>query len=207
MTPLTLEEAMDDFNLATAWAPAAIDQELPEPSADGACCVGARLGMHLNVGYDHPYGLPYYLLGADAWARSMGATRAHAILLLRQAGAGFNPFSALPWETAVEEVAMTLRTIEELPSLVGANLRRADLRGADLSGWDLHGADLSGANLERANLSETNLSEACLFYANLLHAVLKDTHLEGADLRYAQAKWSSFGQAHTRGAQMPPGAP
>ena len=166
---------------------------------NGRCCAGARLAHALSV----PSG--GYVDGMRAFARSMGCNEAQLILLLRQAGAGHNPFGAWAWPNKPAEVWRNLMEIEDFPEtrgtklsllnmdratmpqadLAGANLAytilsRADLRRADLSGADLSGADLSGANLAGANLAGANLSDA-----NLKGADLTGANLAGADLTLA----------------------
>ena len=119
--------------------------------ADGKCCAGARMAHALGVASGN------FLEGADAWAKEMGGNRAHAILMLRHAGAAYDPFGPEDWPLNPLEVWANLSAEEDLPDLRGANLRGVDLRGADL-----RDAYFTGANLEEADLSGADLRGACL---------------------------------------------
>ena len=130
---------------------------------------------------DHPYSLP------DAWGRMMNANRAHLVIMLREAGAGHDPFGDVEWSSTPAQVWENLAQMEQLPDLKGADLSgidfkwadlaHANLSGADLSGTDLRWADLTAADLTGANLSNTNLS-----WASLMEADLQDADLRGAIL-------------------------
>ena len=139
----------------------------------------------------HPYSLP------DAWGQMMNANRAHLVIMLREAGAGHNPFSDSEWSSTPAQVWENLAQMQQLPDLKGADLsgvdfKWADLGSAELSNMDLSGtdlrwadltaADLTGANLCNANLSWANLMEADLQDADLRGAILNRTNLTGADL-------------------------
>ena len=144
----------------------------------------------------HPYSLP------DAWGRMMNANRAHLVIMLREAGAGHDPFGDAEWSSTPAQVWENLAQMEQLPdlkgadlsgidfkwadlahaNLSGADLSGTDLRWADLTGADLTGADLTGANLSNANLSWASLMEADLTGSDLRGAILNRTNLTGADL-------------------------
>ena len=131
---------------------------------DGRCCAGARMAHALGVETG------VFLDGADAWAREMGGNRAHVILLLRQAGAGRDPFGPEEWPVCPRQVWARLSEEEDLPVLAGADLQWADLRGADL-----RDADLTGANLKGADLTDADLRGACLEGANLDQVIFSET--------------------------------
>ena len=169
--PMTIAQAAQHTRaavLAGKWS-----QREGKFSLNGPCCVGAKLAHCLEAGND-------YLAGADAFAQLMGATRAHVILLLRQAGAGFNPLSGDPWPHDREMVWNALAQIEAMPDLRGANLQGVDLECVDLRGADLRGAVLCRTNLRGANLRGTDLRGADLRGACLEGAKLRGTGLEGA---------------------------
>ena len=156
-------------------------------SGDRSCCVGAHLARALGVarGVAHDY-----RVGVDTWAGTFGGNRAHAILLLRQAGAGHDPFSRNPWPEPPSRVWDRLAQVDALPTLVGADLSWVSLHGAglrdeDLSGTDLTGADLYDAQMAGATLAGANLTGANLTYANLLVADLSGAILRGAWVTYA----------------------
>ena len=81
----------------------------------------------------------HYKNGIDAWAKEMNTTRAHIIIMLREAGAGKNPISTNQWENSPIEVYKNLCKIEELPSLESADLSNLTLDNIDLSGLKLIG--------------------------------------------------------------------
>ena len=131
---------------------------------DGRCCVGARMAHALGVDTGN------FLDGADAWARDMGGNRAHVIVMLKRAGAGPDPLGPKEWPRSPRDVWARLSEVEELPTLVAADLRWADLRGADLAG-----ADLTGANLKGADLTSADLRGVCLDGANLEDVTYSET--------------------------------
>ena len=120
---------------------------------------------------DHPYSLP------DAWGRMMNANRAHLVIMLREAGAGHDPFGDVEWSSTPAQVWENLAQMEQLPDLKGADLSGIDFKWADLAHANLSDADLSNANLSWASLMEANLQDA-----DLRGAILNRTNLTGADL-------------------------
>ncbi len=169
---------------------AQIDQANGYYGEDSPCCVGAHLAHCLA-------GQVNFRDGLNAWAKLIGGTVAHAIVLLRTCGAPHDPFGQSPWEFPVAEVFRRVTQIENLPSLVGADFTnidfyKADLSGANLSGAtffqaclakaNLSGSNLAGANLSEANLFGANLSNADVSGANVLGAYLVRVNITGADL-------------------------
>ena len=200
-----------------------IDQEIGWYNEGVPCCVGAHLANILGEETNERD----FLDGIDAWAELMGGNRAHAILLLRQAGAGISPIGNLAWSLPLSEVWENLKKIEELPSLVGADLADEILCYADLSDSDftkanfadsdLKGSVFNNANLTRARftfayLCDANFEGANLFCANLLHANLSDANLtnailigadlSGADLSGAILKGANLSSANLKGAKI-----
>ena len=96
---------------------------------------------------------------------------------------------------------------EVIPSLAGADLRKAILRGADLRKADLRkailrGADLREADLREADLDGVKLSEAILRVAKLSVAILRGADLRGADLRGADLVRAYLAGARLDGARL-----
>ena len=89
----------------------------------------------------HPYSLP------DAWGRMMKANRAHLVIMLREAGAGHDPFGNAEWSSTPAQVWENLARVEQLPILDGADLSGVDFKWADLGFAKLPNADLTGADL------------------------------------------------------------
>ena len=133
-----------------------LDQSQAQWRADGKCCAGARRAHTLGVTSGD------FLEGADAWAKEMGGNRAHAILMLRHAGAAYDPFGPEDWPLKPLEVWANLSSEEDLPDLRGANLWDVDLRNADFTGANLEWADLSGADLREACLDRANLNKVTI---------------------------------------------
>ena len=146
-----------------------ITQSQGQWQEDGRCCVGPRMAHAPGVVSGN------FLDGADAWAREMGGNRAHVILMLRRAGAGWDPLGAEEWPKSPRRVWASLSDEEELPLLAGADLRGTDLRGADLRGADLRNGDFTGANLAGADLTGADLRGACLDGANLEQVTFNET--------------------------------
>jgi hypothetical protein len=78
-----------------------------------------------------------------------------------------------------------LMTLALQPSLENISLARQDLRAAFLRGRNLQRSDLGEAKLQRANLAEVRLNDAVAIGA----------HFDGADLRDAQMRRATFGDA------------
>ena len=182
------------------------DQRKPNATADPEipCCVGAKMALALHVA-ENCY--TDYVRGADTWAKLMGLSRAHVILLLRQAGAGYDPLSGSDWYCSREAVWQNLIEIEEAPELRYASLRRADLEGADLSGTDLVGADLRDANLTEASLEGADLTGADLrgsrcWDMNARSATLREVNLESARLESADLRNADLTRANLTKAKL-----
>lgn len=199
--------------------PYRIDQTYGSYSEELPCCVGAHLAHILRC--VSPNFLDY-LAGVDAFAELMGGNRAHVILMLRSAGAAYNPLSTSSWPIPIKEVWQNLMQIETLPSLQNADLRGADLRGADLCHADLRDAylrktvfshaylrkadlcyaDLRKADVRGADVRGANLCYANLYGADLCHANLSGADLRGADLRHADLRQANLFSADVRGADL-----
>ena len=138
---------------------------------NGQCSQAARLCHALSSESLHLYDLP------DAWGRMMGANHAHLVIMLREAGAGHDPFGDTEWPLSPAQVWENLARVEQLPDLNGADLSGVDFKRSNLGGADLTGADLTGTDLRWAGLAGANLSNA-----DLRGAVVGGTALDGADL-------------------------
>ncbi len=139
----------------------------------------ARLFHALSSENVHPYALP------DAWGRMMGANRAHLVIMLREAGAGHDPFGDAEWSSTPAQVWENLARVEQLPTLNGADLSGVDFKWADLGWANLSNADLTGTDLRWANLTGVNLTGANLSNTDLRWTSLMDADLSNADLRGA----------------------
>ena len=161
--------------------PGLIDQEVGGHTPNRPCCVGSHLAHFLG-------GKTSFRYGIKAFCGVIGANQAQAILMLREAGAPARPFGGKKWPKPPAEVFAALTKIEELPSLVGADLTSENLAGANLKGANLRCINLVGANLRGADLAGANLAGANLERADLKGANLEGANLKGADLRGANLK-------------------
>ena len=160
------------------------------------CCFGAHVA-HVLAGKE------YYREGMEALCADWDCNMAQVVLMLRECGAGRNPFGGDEWETPPAEVLRRIAgRYEEPPSLQGAHLRGASLFYANLEGAQLEGADLRGAGLEGAQLQGANLKGAKLRNANLFSANLEGANLRGADLRGAILRHANLIGAILEGAQL-----
>ena len=112
----------------------------------------------------------------------MKANRAHLVIMLREAGAGHDPFGNAEWSSTPAQVWENLAQVEQLPNLNGADLSGLDFKWADLDGADLSNADLTGANLRWASLMDTNLPGADLRGAIVDGTILVEADLTGANV-------------------------
>ena len=159
------------------------------------CCVGAKLAWELEQSVS-------YINGAKAFCELIGANYAQIIVMLKNAGAGDNPFGASKWPEDPHEVFKNLEKIEKLPSLEGADLRFMALRGAKLKWANLKNSDLEDADLRYSNLRNTDLSGANLRGARLKNADLGGANLEGADLSGADLTCADLSWARLEGAVL-----
>ena len=148
---------------------------------NGQCSLEARLCHALSSENVHLYDLP------DAWGRMMGANRAHLVIMLREAGAGHDPFGDTEWTISPAQVWENLARVEQLPDLNGADFSGVDFKHADLTGTDLRWAGLAGANLSNADLrgaivGGTSLDRADLTGANMTGVCLNHAYLDQARL-------------------------
>ena len=156
----------------------------------------AQLFHPLSSENVHPYSLP------DAWGRMMNANRAHLAIMLREAGAGHDPFRNAEWSSTPAQVWENLAQVEQLPDLKGANLSGVDFKWADLGWANLSNVDLTGTDLRWADLTAADLTGANLSNANLSWASLMDAELQGADLRGAIVNRTNLTGADLTGTNM-----
>ena len=165
-----------------------IDQTVGNYTNDETpCCVGAHMANLLDVSQNAPRD---FLNGVDAWISLVYGNRAHAILMLRHAGAGKKPLSTEKWPLEPSKVFDNLRAIEKLPSLAGVffedeMLFRVNFKGMDLSGTEFKNCLLHDANFESCNLQKTSFVSSDLEYVQFRHADLTDADLRNTDLRNA----------------------
>ena len=165
-------------------------------SASQPCSVGAHLAHILGLR------APDRHAAAGAWAAAFGGNRAHAILMLRAAGAPHDPFTRHAWTVNPAVVFSRVATLETLPPLVDADLSHAALCHADLNRADLARANLSGTDLRQACLSDADLRDADLRQAIASGADLRHADLSGARLRGADLRNASFHAANLTGADL-----
>ena len=113
----------------------------------------------------------------DTWCLTMKANRAHLVIMLREAGAGHDPFGNAEWSSTPTQVWENLARVQQLPTLDGADLSGVDFKWADLGLTKLSNVDLTGADLRWATLAGANLSNA-----DLRGAIIDGTNLDEADL-------------------------
>lgn len=172
-------------------------------SDNEASCVGAHLARMLGLRIPHRH----VTAGADAWAAALGANRAHAVLMLRAAGAPHDPFGRHEWTVEPAAVFFRVASLETLPPLAGADLSRtalwqADLSAAALAGANLTGADLRAARMPDADLRKADLRQAIATGADLGHANLSDARLRQADLHNASLRGATLTGADLREARL-----
>ncbi len=145
-------------------------------------------------------------------------TREEALTLLAAGEEGAKRWNALRCAGPTDKSSVPM------PSLVGADLRKAVLPGIACYGTSLDGADLRGANLRGAHLDKlkgTKLDGACLADGWVMGMVdcsaknadftdggaspVERVDLTGAKLeraRFIQAKGATFARAHLAGARL-----
>ena len=133
----------------------------------------------------------------DTWCLTMKANRAHLVIMLREAGAGHDPFGNAEWSSTPTQVWENLAQVQQLPTLDGADLSGVDFKWADFSNTDLSNANLTGADLRWADLKGANLTGADLRWATLMGANLK-----GVDLRDTMIDGTILVEADLTGASV-----
>ena len=88
----------------------------------------------------------------DAWCLMMKANRAHLVIMLREAGAGHDPFGNSEWSSTPTQVWENLAKVEQLPNL----------DGADLSGLDPGTSSPTGAASSAPNGASAAAPDAAL---------------------------------------------
>ena len=138
----------------------------------------------------------------ENWCLLIKANRAHMMIMLREAGAGHDPFGGSEWASTPAQVWENLAKVEQLPNLEGADLSGIDFKWADLDMADLKGANLSGANLSWASLQLTDLTDANLTGADLRWATLDGADLTGANLTGTDLRWTVLPDADLKDADL-----
>lgn len=174
--------------------PEMIDQRVKQYVPNKPCSFGAHLANMLFVANGTKRD---YLKGVDAWMESVGGNRAHAIVMLQQAGTGTHPFCSAPWWAPLPSVCKKLDEIDELPSLKGATLWKQNLIGVNMEGMDLSYADLSHSLLNFANLDKANLESANLSGVEAHHG-----SFVGANMRKAKMTFVRFKEADLQKADL-----
>lgn len=153
------------------------DIDQTQPSFVTPCCIGAHLAGFLDVAEGNSSD---YQRGADEFARLLDVSRAHVILLLREAGAPHDPFSTQKWETPVAEVWANLKKIEGVPMIRHADFSRCDLSEANLAYYDF-----TGATFHKANLTEAFLHDGVFENCDFSESNLSYAHVHGSDFKGA----------------------
>ena len=172
---MTIQEAIEKVREAVCFPDMDPSREYQQKDNRYSLITRLSLSHALSSKYVHRYVHPYAL--PDAWGRMMNANRAHLVIMLREAGAGHDPFSDAEWPSTPTQVWQNLAQVKQLPTLNGADLSGVDLRWADLTGVNLKGANLAGADLRWATLMGANLKGA-----DLRGAIIDGTFLDEADL-------------------------
>ena len=160
-----LEELYQTMELAlTRWPIENIDSKKRKPVAEGRCCIFTRIGMILGIDPKDWREEEYYQHGAGAWAGLLGGNRLHAILLLRQAGAGHDPVSDsqgwIDYLPGPYQVLKRIAEIDNLPELRGQDFSKCNLSFLELQGEDLRDCDFTRAYWYGARIKNCNL-EGC----------------------------------------------
>ena len=158
------------------------------------CCVGAHLANLLGVNEGNGSD---YMRGTDAWIDLIGGNRAHAILLLRLAGAGLYPLGSEPWIIPVKQVWQNLWKIEELPVLAEANLR-----GMDFDHADMRNVKLKRKHPEVCSYYATDFERASLYGSNFAYTDLRAANLKGANLEHANFEGANLSDAYLNGVTL-----
>ena len=142
---------------------------------------------------------------SETWRLTMRANRAHLVIMLREAGAGHDPFGNAEWPSTPAQVWENLAKVEQLPNLDGADLSGVDFKWANLCltnlpNVDLTGADLRWTSLMDINLKGANLTGADLRWANMDGVDLSNANLTGADLRRTTLAGANLSHTDLRGA-------
>ena len=138
----------------------------------------------------------------DTWCLTMKANRAHLVIMLREAGAGHDPFGNAEWPSTPAQVWENLAQVQQLPTLDGADLSGVDFKWADLGLTKLSNVDLTGADLRWANMDGVDLKGANLTGADLRWATLAGANLSNADLRGAIIDGTNLDEADLTGANL-----
>ena len=182
---MTIQEAIEKVREAVCFPDMDPSREYQQKDNRYSLITRLSLSHALSSKYVHPYALP------DAWGRMMNANRAHLVIMLREAGAGHDPFGDAEWSSTPTQVWENLAQVEQLPTLNGADLSRVDFKWADLTGVNLTGANLAGADLRWATLMGANLS-----HADLRGAIIDGTFLDEADLTGANVTGVNLNAAY-----------
>ena len=141
-------------------------------------CIGSRLSSVIKK--SHNGQTLDYLEGVDEWINKVGGNRLHAILMLRQAGAGHNPLKMGEWPTRPQEVLENLKMIKELPPLTNQDFSFSNLIGISLKKLDLSGSSFKNALMMETKLININFSYCDFRYARLGISIVTDCNFENA---------------------------
>ena len=165
-----------------------INQRVGFYDGNTPCCFGAHLADILGVAKGTEKD---FYTGIKAWSTMMGGSTAHAITMLRQAGASDDPLGGETWD--VDSVLDKLQSVEELPSLVNANFHGMRFINENLSDVNLENVNFSYCNFEKSvDFTHSNLKGAKFERAVLYGAKTHGAYLEGANFNRTYIYKSDF---------------
>lgn len=171
-----IEEIIEYF---TTMHPKLIDQMVGDYRGKSVpCCVGAHLA-HLLVNKCD------YMEGAKEWCKVIKGNLAQAVLLLRNAGAGSDPFGPMRWHDDPQTVFKKILRIENLPSISNEKFKGEYLKDLDLSSQVVYNTVFSGCSLMRSNFSDSSMYNIDFTSSNLDNSNFKNAYFEEVDFSYS----------------------
>ena len=130
-----------------------------------------------------------FLIKFESAIHIVGGCRLHAIYLLREARAGYDPLYE-PWEANPNEVLNELYWTESLPNIDGKVFSGINLVRTKAIGYDLSGCYFNASNLTRSEFRNCNLESS-----NFLHAKLGGVLFDHCNLSKV---WGNIDEATIR---------
>ena len=196
-----MQQVIRDTEVITAKP---IDQRWGDYKPAEACCVGARLARFFNVAEMCPSD---YRRGMKAFAKALGGTTAHVILMLRLAGAGESPFSSSEWPIPPEDVWENLKYFEELPELRGNSFKDESFVGQvfdnlNLSTMmfelcDMRDVTFKDCIIRFTSFRNTDMHRSTWDGCEIVKCDFTSTNLSSADFRGATVRDCEFNDAQT----------
>lgn len=171
-----------------------INQDIGEYSPDKPCCIGALLAFHFGV---YQMSNRDFMRGKKAFAKALGGNTAQVIQMLRNAGAGYEPFGGDKWPIPHKKVWDRLKEVESFPSLNSEYFRDQDFYRQSFEGLNLTSASFISCIFDKATLKN-----AKLHYTAFSRSHMDDTNFQGAELIDVQFGHVSLNRADFRGAMI-----